>query len=102
MAGAAGSPAGTFDQPVAGANPATRYEMPNAAAPACSVAFGVARTPRPEKKLTKPAVGPGIPEFAPPTHSFCAAFFPARSAAAASVSAWSVPKAEKLVRLLKT
>src|SRR4029450_10732577 len=39
--------------------------------------------------------------FAPPTHSTWATFLPARSAAAAIVSAWSVPSAEKLVRLLK-
>ena len=101
-AGAAGSPAGTFVQPLAGENPAAWYEIPNAAAPACSVAFnGAARTPRVEKKLTKSTVGPLMPAFAPPTQSIWATFLPARSPAAASVSAWSVPEAEKLVRLLK-
>src|SRR5262245_24301747 len=76
--------------------------MPKVAAPDCSAAFsGAARTPRVEKKLAKSTVGPAIPAFAPPTHSTCATFLPARSAAAARVSAWSVPGVEKLVRLLK-
>src|SRR5512135_2198733 len=74
--------------------------MPKEAAPACSVALrGAARTPRVEKKLAKSTVGPAIPELAPPVHSICATCFPARSAAAASVSACRMP-AEKEVRLL--
>src|SRR4029453_3873427 len=76
--------------------------MPNAAAPACSLALsGAASTPRVEKKFVKSTVGPALPAFAPPPHSVWAPFLPARPAAAAIVSAWSVPSAEKLVRLLK-
>jgi hypothetical protein len=76
--------------------------MPKAAAPACSVAFtGAARTPRVEKKFVKSTVGPTMPALAPPTQSIWATFLPARSAAAAIVSACSVPSPEKLVRLLK-
>src|SRR5512146_354262 len=74
--------------------------MPNDAAPACSAALsGAASTPRVEKKLVKSTVGPAIPALAPPTHSIWATFFPARSAAAARVSACRMP-AEKEVRLL--
>src|SRR5919201_5001071 len=94
-AGAAGSPAGTFVQPLADAKLATWYEMPNAAAPACSSATaGVVRTPRVEKKFAKSTVGPAMPDCRPPTQSTCATFLPARSAAAASVSAWSTPAPE--------
>ncbi len=76
--------------------------MPKAAAPACSVALtGAARTPRVEKKFVKSMVGPVMPELAPPTQSIWATFLPARSAAAASVSACRAPRAENDVRLLK-
>src|SRR5512138_1372789 len=76
--------------------------MPKLAAPFCSsVSAGAASTPRVEKKLVKSTVGPAIFEFAPPTHSICATFLPARSAAAAKVSACRMPVAEKDVRLLK-
>src|SRR6188474_3499450 len=76
--------------------------MPKAAAPACSDALsGAARTPRVEKKFVKSTVGPAMPAFAPPTQSIWATFLPARSAAAAIVSAWSVPAPENEVRLLK-
>src|SRR5919201_1044199 len=101
-AGAAGSPGGTFVQPFAGAKLATWYEIPNAAAPACSSATaGAASTPRVEKKFAKWRVGPAIPDWRPPTQSTCATFFPARSAAAASVSAWSTPAAANDVELAK-
>jgi hypothetical protein len=42
-----------------------------------------------------------MPAFRPPVHSICATFLPARSADAASVSAWRIPEAEKEVLLLK-
>src|SRR5262245_48777901 len=100
--GAAGSPAGTLVQPEAGVKDATWYEIPNAAAPACSSGTaGLASTPRVEKKLAKSTVGPAIPACAPPTHSTWATFLPARSAAAAMVSACSTPGPENDVRLLK-
>src|SRR6266540_149393 len=73
--------------------------MPNAAAPACSVAFsGAASTPRVEKKFAKSTVGPAIPAARPPTQSIWATFFPARSAALAIVSAWRMPAPENDVR----
>src|SRR6266511_1483624 len=39
-----------------------------------------------------------MPAFRPPTQSTWATFFPARSAAAAIVSAWRMPEAENDVR----
>src|SRR5512143_4335190 len=76
--------------------------MPKEAAPACSAGLrGAARTPRVEKKVAKSTVGPAMLAFAPPTHSICATFLPARSAAAASVSACRIPRAENDVLLLK-
>src|SRR5215510_6375729 len=51
--------------------------------------------------LAKSTVGPVTTDCAPPTQSTWATFLPARSAAAASVSAWSVPGVENEVRLLK-
>src|SRR5215475_747761 len=75
--------------------------MPNAAAPDCSAGTaGMVSTPRVEKKLTKSTVGPAMPAFAPPAHSTCATFFPARSADAASVSAWRMPVVANDVELL--
>lgn len=74
--------------------------MPKDAAPACSSAFaGDTVTPELEKKLAKSTVGPLMPEFRPPVQSTCATFFPARSAAAASVSAWRMPGVANEVRL---
>src|ERR671932_2043902 len=70
------------------------------AAPACSSATtGFVSTPRVEKKLAKSTVGPAMPDCLPPTQSTCATFLPARSAAAASVSAWSTPAPENEVEL---
>src|SRR5512146_528189 len=76
--------------------------MPKAAAPACSVAFrGAASTPRVEKKLWKSTVGPAMLALRPPTHSIWATFLPARSAAAAIVSACRMFDVENDVELLK-
>src|SRR5919109_2909636 len=78
--GAPGSPVGTFVQPLAAANEATWYEMPNADAPLCSVALtGAASTPRVEKKFAKSTVGPANPRllaWMPPTQSTWATFLP--------------------------
>jgi len=55
--------------------------------------------------LTKSTVGPAKPRWlawAPPTQSIWATFLPARSAASARVSAWSVFAEEKLVEALKS
>src|SRR5712691_838053 len=43
-----------------------------------------------------------MPAFRPPTQSTCATFLPARSAAAAIVSAWRIPGAENDVRFENT
>jgi hypothetical protein len=55
-------------------------------------------TPRFEKKLAKSTVGPAMPDETPPTQSIWATDLPARSAAAASVSAWREPAPENDVR----
>jgi hypothetical protein len=59
--------------------------------------------PRREKKFAKSTVGP-MTSVAdrPPTQSTCATFLPARSAAAASVSAWRTPSAENEVPRVKS
>src|SRR5260370_931107 len=54
-----------------------------------------------EKKVAKSTVGRAIVELMPPTQSTWATFLPARSAAAASVSACRTTEDEKEVRLLK-
>src|SRR5687768_11405961 len=101
IGGLAGSPTGTFVQPEAAAKAATWYETPNAAAPACHVAFnGEASTPRVEKKLRKSIVRPARLWVREPTHSTEATFFPARSAACWIVSAWRM-EAPRPVRSLK-
>src|SRR5262249_47885696 len=64
--------------------------------------LGNVSTPRLEKKFRKSTVGPLIPALRPPTHSTWATFLPARSAAAASVSAWTMPGVENEVLVLKT
>src|SRR5205814_7426617 len=51
-----------------------------------------------EKKFAKSTVGPAIFAFRPATHSICATFLPARSAALAIESACSTPAAENEVR----
>jgi hypothetical protein len=92
--------AGTFVQPDASEKLATWYERPKVAAPAASSGIdGAVRTPRVEKKFVKSTVGPLIPARRPPTHSTCATFRPARSAAFAIVSAWRTPAPENEVRL---
>src|SRR6266511_4103156 len=92
--------AGTFVQPDASEKLATWYESPKVAAPAASSGIdGAVRTPRVEKKFVKSTVGPLIPAARPPTHSTCATFLPARSAALAMVSAWRTPAPENDVRL---
>ena len=60
---------------------------------------GDASTPRVEKKFWKSTVGPAMLAFRPPTHSIWATFLPARSAAAASVSACRTPAPENEVEL---
>ena len=102
----ASSPVGVFVQPAAGANAATWYETPNAAAPACSVGDDRERqdaAAREEVAEVDHRAPPGCVS-ATPTHSTEATFFPGALGGLLQVSAcrMDAPEAGAVVEVRLT